>query len=356
MKDDKVRKTILTVLLIFFVSLVSQTAYGLSSWDTYPLTSSEARNLGYTWYTSGGNIYIGSSNSATSAPQSHGSITGTIHIPTSIDGNRVIGIGPYAFYGLGNVKKVTIPRSVTIIGNYAFSECRSLTSVDFCEGLETIGDYSFYNCTSLSKVITPSSLRHINKYAFSGCSGMTTLYFKNGLQDIGARAFSNCTGLTKLFIPISVTSIEKDALMGIKTIKYLEVQGNAKDLGRYPFGASGIVTKSNMPDPGYNDSFNDSYEVTVPSDMEVGKDYTVSASGTIKDGKRLSVKCSDSITLKSVDSSDTISLSITFSGISLFGEGNTRVSQTVPIKVNPPSEEKAGTFKGVITYEINLFY
>ena len=68
--------------------------------------------------------------------------------------------------------------TVTSIGNGAFSECRSLTSVDIPDGVTSIGNYAFYFCTSLTSVTIPGSVTEISSYVFDGCSGLTEIIFE----------------------------------------------------------------------------------------------------------------------------------------------------------------------------------
>ena len=106
---------------------------------------------------------------------------------------------------------VTIPARVTAIGNSAFYDCTSLTTVTFSEGslLETISNYAFSYCTSLTSITIPAGVTSIGGGAFSGCRNLATVTFSEGSQlgTISSDAFSYCTSLAGITIPASVTSI-----------------------------------------------------------------------------------------------------------------------------------------------------
>lgn len=106
-----------------------------------------------------------------------------------------------------NFSKLTIGDSVTSIGDHAFCDCKSLTSVTIGNSVTSIGDYAFYKCTSLTSVTIPDSVISIGSEAFRGCSALTSVTIGNSVASIGRHAFNGCTSLTEVTIPDSVTSI-----------------------------------------------------------------------------------------------------------------------------------------------------
>ena len=127
---------------------------------------------------------------------------------TSVDiPDSVISIDSYAFASCFSLTSVTIPGSVTSIGNSAFSDCVSLTSVDIPDGVTSIGNGAFLMCSGLTSVDIPDSVTSIGNGAFLMCSDLTSVDIPDGVTTIGEEAFYYCTGLTSVTIPGSVTSI-----------------------------------------------------------------------------------------------------------------------------------------------------
>ena len=100
------------------------------------------------------------------------------------------------FFLCESLTSVTIPESVTSIGEGAFGECFDLTSVVISEGVTSIGVGVFYGCTSLSSIIIPDSVTTIGDAAFNHCISLTSVNF-NGLPP-------NIVG-TGVFIAVSAT-------------------------------------------------------------------------------------------------------------------------------------------------------
>ena len=115
-------------------------------------------------------------------------------LPPYVNGESYV-IGLKAFYGCSSLTSVTIPNSVTSIGDYVFSDCTGLTSATIGNSVATIGDYAFRDCTGLTSVTIPNSVTKIGSGTFYGCSGLTSITIPNSVTSIGSGAFLNCTGL-----------------------------------------------------------------------------------------------------------------------------------------------------------------
>ncbi len=114
-------------------------------------------------------------------------------------------------YPGGKSGAYTIPDSVTNIGDSAFEDCYSLTSVTIPNSVTNIGDSAFSNCDSLTSVTIPNSVTNIGWVAFSNCDSLTSVTIPNSVTNIGWAAFAYCGSLTNVTIPDSVTSIGEDA-------------------------------------------------------------------------------------------------------------------------------------------------
>ena len=135
-------------------------------------------------------------------------------------------IGESAFIDCTALEKIVIPSRVRTIGEDAFNGCKSLQQVIFevnsdskeinfekSSQLEVIDNCAFIHCTALKKIVIPSSVRIIGEGAFSGCKNLQQVIFaaKSKLTSIGNGAFYTCLNLTEITIPQSVKQIGNDA-------------------------------------------------------------------------------------------------------------------------------------------------
>lgn len=116
-------------------------------------------------------------------------------------------IGNYAFSRCKRLTSITIPPSVTAIGDKAFSQCYSLTTINIPPSVTAIGHSAFSDCESLTSINIPPSVTAIGDSAFRWCSSLTSITIPPSVTTIGNSAFSGCESLTSITIPPSVTTI-----------------------------------------------------------------------------------------------------------------------------------------------------
>nr|WP_315317177.1 leucine-rich repeat domain-containing protein [Treponema denticola] len=100
------------------------------------------------------------------------------------------------------------------IDSWAFSDCTGLTSISLPASLTTIGEGAFEGCKSLTSITLPANLTKIDKYTFSDCTGLTSITLPANLTQIGEYAFYDCKGLTSVHLPASLTTIDRYAFYG----------------------------------------------------------------------------------------------------------------------------------------------
>ena len=195
----------------------------------------------------------------------------TVVIPDTIDGKSVTSIGEFAFYDCSSLTSITIPDSVTSIGDSAFEDCTSLTSITIPNGVTSIGGWAFRGCTNIKSITIPDSVTSIGESAFSSCSSLTAIDVEVGnnnytsvngvlfnkdktelicypagktdksynipdsVTSIGWYAFDDCSSLTSITIPNSVTSIGSEAFSGCTSLTNITIPDSVMSIGYEAF-------------------------------------------------------------------------------------------------------------------------
>lgn len=167
----------------------------------------------------------------------------SITIPDS-----VTSIGSFAFNGCSGLASLSIPDSVTHIGGSAFSDCSSLASVTIPDSVIFIGDGAFRDCSSLASVTIPVSVISIGDFAFYGCSSLTNLVVPQSVTSIGSSTFSYCTGLTSVTIPDGITSIGDFAFVFCSNLTSLNIPDSVTSIGQSAFSSCSGLTSLDIPD------------------------------------------------------------------------------------------------------------
>ena len=185
-----------------------------------PLSAADLSDLTYT--TTGGEVTITDCRAAA---------RGELVIPDTIEGNPVTSIGENAFENCRSLTSITISDSVTSIGDDAFVACASLTSITIGNSVTSIGDWAFAFCESLTSISIPDGVTSIGNGAFYVCTSLISITIPYSVTSIGNGAFTDC---------ISLTTIE----VGAENVNYTDVNGvlfNKEKtlLHTYPAGKTG---------------------------------------------------------------------------------------------------------------------
>ena len=167
----------------------------------------------------------------------------SITIPDS-----VTSIGGGAFMLCSSLQSVTIPDSVTSIGDYAFSSCESLQFVTIHDSVTSIGYEAFSDCSSLQSVIIPDSVTSIGGRTFYGCSSLQSVTIPDSVTSISDWAFSHCESLHSITIPDSVTSIGDRAFSGCKSLHSVTIPESVTSIGDCAFLDCSSLQSITIPD------------------------------------------------------------------------------------------------------------
>lgn len=153
---------------------------------------------------------------------------------TSVDlsKTKTTTMGTSAFASCGNLGTIILPTTLTIIGTSAFKDDTNLRSVQKLEKtiVSIINKNAFLECKNLSSVKLPQTLSTLGESAFEGCSNLTAVSgFENtAVKILEARTFANCSSLSTLSLARGLTEIRTEALIGCSILRNLDTLSTTK--------------------------------------------------------------------------------------------------------------------------------
>ena len=143
--------------------------------------------------------------------------------------NGITGLGDRLFYHCANAKTVSLPATLTSIGDFAFAQkdavindTAGLTSVTIPQAVTAIQSYAFYY-TAIAEVAVPASVKTWGKYVFSGCAKLKTA--RVSCNSIGAFAFTRCTALSSLTISANCRTFGENMLTYCESLTAITYEG-----------------------------------------------------------------------------------------------------------------------------------
>lgn len=151
------------------------------------------------------------------------------------------------------VKKITIPDTITHIEDFAFELCVNISEVNLPESLSYIGEKAFYGCTSLTKLILPSAIAYIGNAAFESCPLIecneygNALYLGNAINPYLVLLKAKDKYISEVSINEATAIICSCAFYGCSNLTEVRLPDGINFIGASAFGSSGIAT-INIPD------------------------------------------------------------------------------------------------------------
>ena len=152
------------------------------------------------------------------------------------------------FNGCPGFTTITIPDTVTEIGDSAFEDCKQLSSVSWSSKLTELGSSVFSNCTSLTSIRIPDTVTDMGDHVFSDCTELKDVTLPNIRKNIVAGMFEGCTSLEKIVLPETVTAIRESAFKNCTSLKDITWSKAPEIIESYAFQNCSALTDVTIPD------------------------------------------------------------------------------------------------------------
>ena len=203
--------------------------------------------------------------------------------------NSVTYIGNRAFVACEKLTSFTIPNSITSISANCFERCYGLTSIEIPNSVTSIGESAFLECTGLISIDLPNSVINIRGGAFSKCSKLTTITIPNSVETIGGYAFSECVNLQSVNIPNKVSTIDNYTFQNCKSLASIDIPNTVNAIKSGAF--QGCTSLKTITFPNSINTISSSVcqgceklaKVTIPSSIQSIGNSAFSSCSELKD-------------------------------------------------------------------------
>lgn len=168
-------------------------------------------------------------------------------------------LGTRSFYNLPKLVSVKLPKTITKIGDYAFTQCTNLKEIVFQPGLESIGNYAFQSCDNFNNLELKNGLKNIGSCAFRGCSyrlgnvsysgvpKFEEVILPEGLETIGSSAFDNNSNLKRIAFPSTLKTIGSETFNNCNQLTTISLPTSLQNVPQYAFRNCSSLTEVRIP-------------------------------------------------------------------------------------------------------------
>ena len=179
----------------------------------------------------------------------------TLTLPESLTS-----IGNWTFRGMAALESIVIPNAVTEMGTYAFADDTSLKSAKLSTSCPWLKEGLFSECNALRSITIPSVVTKMDGYMFTNCKALSSATFEDGtdLIEMGYGAsgkdyglFRNCPLETLnlgRWLSYNTEVASRSPFYSIYTLKNLNIGENVKVIDKYMFSYCKGLEEVNLPD------------------------------------------------------------------------------------------------------------
>ncbi|MBO5302701.1 MAG: leucine-rich repeat domain-containing protein [Lachnospiraceae bacterium] len=233
-------------------------------------------------------------------------------IPSEIDGKTVTSIGESAFSNHEELISVEMPDSITQICDYAFEQCPNLERVVLSKAVTSLGFYAFGGSEKLAEIEIPETVTEIDTYALidtawlanqrtenplviingillDGQTAKGEVIIPDSVSKIGGSAFQNCGEMTKITIPNTVVSIGESAFNQCSGLTEITIPESVTEIGSFAFSACTGLEEIAIPDTVTNIEYalfqncSNLKKVNVPETITSIKEYAFYGCSSLTD-------------------------------------------------------------------------
>ena len=137
-------------------------------------------------------------------------------------------------------KEIVIPDTVKVIEDRAFFSRYNLEKVTLPKNLTEIGDYAFFEC-NIKEIEIPNTITKWGKNVFSSCA-LEKVTIPTNIKEIPEGMFDACYKLKNIVIPDNIEKINEGAFWDCRNLESVTIGKNVKSIGKYAFQNTKLTT------------------------------------------------------------------------------------------------------------------
>jgi len=155
-------------------------------------------------------------------------------------------IGESAFFRCSSLKEIVFPEHLMSVGNWAFAGCSALQQIEFPVTAQYLGKGCVANCHTLQKAVVRSKMRELPENMFHSCWLLTDVELPE-LLTIGQACFEDCRSLNSIQLPATLRTIGGSAFSGCKMLSQILLPDHLTTIGRQAFWGCQSLTDVQVP-------------------------------------------------------------------------------------------------------------
>ena len=144
--------------------------------------------------------------------------------------------------------ELIIPNGITEIKNAAFDGCKSIVSVIISDSVTSIGYGAFRDCSNLESINIPENITIIGDSAFEGCASLLNINLPDSIKSIGDRTFKDNYSLHSITLPNDITEISDYMFYNCRALELISIPTNVVSIGDYSFYNCEKLDNISIPD------------------------------------------------------------------------------------------------------------
>ena len=176
-------------------------------------------------------------------------LSGDIVIPESIsydENNYSVVRATNGAFQNTDITGITLPNSITSLGNSCFKLCNKLTSVKLPDNITSLGDETFMTCSKLSSINIPNTLTSLGEFCLAFCN-VTKLTLPNSITNLGNNCFQSCENLETITLPQNITNLPAYCFHDCKKLSGITLHEGITSLGESCFEGCSSLTSIKLP-------------------------------------------------------------------------------------------------------------